>query len=263
MLKQLATGLAVLELARDTVTAQLRDVINSPRLWEHEIARYERADQRDRPPRGGIVFTGSSTIKFWKTLEVDMAPLPVLNRGFGGAHLAHMCRFAPRIVLPYEPADVVLYCGDNDLGAWTGKDSDTIVRDFERFAEIVHGALPETRIHFVSIKPSRLRRSQWPEQKRTNERIAIIAETHDGVEYVDIAAPMLGAASTPSRDLFAWDGLHLSGAGYALWTSVLRPVLLQASQRGRAPAQPSAAPRSPASPARCGPSPHRPAIRNE
>ena len=43
MLKQLATGLAVLELARDTLTAQARDAINSPRLWEHEIAQYERA----------------------------------------------------------------------------------------------------------------------------------------------------------------------------------------------------------------------------
>ena len=68
MLKQLALGLAVLELARDTLTSQVRGVVNSPRLWEREIDRYERADRRAPPPRGGIVFTGSSTIKFWKTL---------------------------------------------------------------------------------------------------------------------------------------------------------------------------------------------------
>ena len=227
MLKQLALGLAVLELARDTLTSQVRGVVNSPRLWEREIDRYERADRRAPPPRGGIVFTGSSTIKFWKTLEADMAPLPVLNRGFGGAHLAHVSRFAPRIVLPYEPAEVVLYCGDNDLGAWTGKDSDTIVDDFERFAAIVHEALPETRIHFVSIKPSRLRRTQWPEQQRANEQIAAIAKSHDRVEYIDIATAMLGGADVPPRELFAWDGLHLSEAGYALWTSVLRPALLR------------------------------------
>jgi lysophospholipase L1-like esterase len=217
-------------MARDTLTSQARDVINSPRFWEREIASYERADRLEPPPRGGIVFTGSSTIKFWKTLEADMAPLPVLNRGFGGAHLAHVSRFAPRILLPYEPAEVVLYCGDNDLGAWTGKDSDTIVRDFERFTGIVHGALPDTRIHFVSIKPSRLRRGQWPEQQRANEQIEAIAKAHDQVEYVDIATPMLGGASVPPRELFAWDGLHLSEAGYELWTRVLRPVLLRAVQ---------------------------------
>jgi len=227
MLRPLATGLAALELVRDTLVAQARDVINSPLLWEHEIARFERADRREPPPRGGIVFTGSSTIRFWETLERDMAPLRVLNRGFGGAHLAHVSRFAPRIVLPYAPAAVVLYAGDNDLGAWTGKDSDTIVEDFERFAEIVHEALPETRIHFVSIKPSRLRRAQWPEQQRANARIEAIARAHDRMDYTDIATPMLRGEDTPPRDLFAWDGLHLSPAGYALWTRVLRPVLLR------------------------------------
>jgi hypothetical protein len=142
MLRKIATGLAVLELARDTVRSQLRDVINTPRLWEHEIARYEAADRLHPAPRGGVVFTGSSTIRLWKTLAKDMAPLPVLNRGFGGAHLAHVTRFAPRIVLPYAPREVVLYCGDNDLGAWTGKTSATIVADFESFATLLHDTLP-------------------------------------------------------------------------------------------------------------------------
>ena len=245
MLRQIATGLAVLELARDTVTSQVRDVINSPRLWEREIAAYERADRRAPPAPGGIVFTGSSTIRLWKTLEADMAPLPVLNRGFGGAHLAHVSRFAPRIVLPYQPAGVVLYGGDNDLGAWTGKDSDTIVGDFEAFARIVHEAFPETLIHFVSIKPSRLRSAQWPEQQRANERIQAIAKSQDRVEYVDIATPMLDGRVVPPRELFAWDGLHLSEAGYALWTRVLRPVLLESfsgdrGERRRGDVEPAA-----------------------
>ena len=95
------------------------------------------------------------------------------------------------------------------------------------YYEIVHEALPETRIHFVSIKPSRLRRAQWPEQQRANARIEAIARAHDRMDYTDIATPMLRGEDTPPRDLFAWDGLHLSPAGYALWTRVLRPVLLR------------------------------------
>jgi len=47
------------------------------------------------------------------------------------------------------------------------------------------------------------------------------------VDYVDVATPMLGGAPQPPRDLFTVDGLHLSSAGYALWTSVLRPILLR------------------------------------
>lgn len=221
MLGQLA------RLTRDAGGAALRSVVNSQHIWEHQIAGYERADRRHPPPRGAIVFTGSSTIRLWRTLARDMAPLPVINRGFGGAHLAHVNAFARRIVLPYAPAAVVLYCGDNDLGAWTGKRPDTIVSDFTRFASLVHGALPEARIYFVSIKPSRLRRNQWPAQQAANRTIAELARELPRVDYVDVATPMLEGARVPARKLFALDGLHLSSAGYALWTSVLRTVLLR------------------------------------
>ncbi len=218
---------AAAERARDAGGAVLRSAINSQRLWEPQIARYERADRKRPPPRGGIVFTGSSTIRHWRTLAADMAPLPVINRGFGGAHLAHVNAFAARIVLPYAPAAVVLYCGDNDLGAWTGKRPEKIVSDFTRFLSLVHGALPETRIYFVSIKPSRLRREQWPAQEEANRAIAELVRALPRVDYLDVATPMLGGAHQPARDLFTLDGLHLSRAGYALWTSVLRPLLLR------------------------------------
>jgi lysophospholipase L1-like esterase len=213
--------------ARDAGGAALRSAINSQRIWEHQIASYERADRRQPPPRGTIVFTGSSTIRFWRTLVRDMAPLPVINRVFGGAHLAHVNAFAQRIVVPYAPAAVVLYCGDNDLGAWTGKRPDTIVNEFTRFVSLVHGALPESRIYFVSVKPSRLRRQQWPAQHEANRAIADLTRALPRVDYVDVATPMLGGASQPPRELFTLDGLHLSSAGYALWTSVMRPILLR------------------------------------
>lgn len=218
---------AAAERARDAGGAVLRSAINSQYLWEPQIARYERADRRQPPVRGGIVFTGSSTIRRWRTLAEDMAPLPVINRGFGGAHVSHVNAFAARIVLPYAPAAVVLYCGDNDLGAWTGKRPEKIVSDFTRFLSIVQGALPETRIYFVSIKPSRLRREQWPAQEKANRAIAELVQALRKVDYVDVATPMLGGAHQPARDLFTLDGLHLSRAGYALWTSVLHPLLLR------------------------------------
>lgn len=213
--------------ARDAGGAAVRSVVNSHRIWERQIAGYERADRRSPPPRGAVVFTGSSTIRLWRTLSRDMAPLPVINRGFGGAQLAHVNAFAERIVLPYAPAAVVLYCGDNDLGAWTGKQPDEVVSDFERFVSLVHGALPEARIYVLSIKPSRLRRRQWPAQQQANRGIAALARTLPGVSYVDVATPMLAGAHEPARELFKLDGLHMSRAGYALWTSVLRPVLLR------------------------------------
>ena len=45
-----------------------------------------------------------------------MAPLPAVNRGFGGALIDDVVRYADRIVVPYQPAAVVLFAGTDDIG---------------------------------------------------------------------------------------------------------------------------------------------------
>jgi hypothetical protein len=37
--------------------------------WEAEIRAFEEADRQSSPSTGGIVFTGSSSIRLWKTLR--------------------------------------------------------------------------------------------------------------------------------------------------------------------------------------------------
>jgi hypothetical protein len=71
-----------------------------PRVWERAIRRFEKNDRRCFPPEGVIVFTGSSSIRFWKSLQTDMAPLSVVNRGFGGAQIHDVTHYVRRIVTP-------------------------------------------------------------------------------------------------------------------------------------------------------------------
>ncbi len=102
--------------------------MQSADFWESAIRTFEESDRRDPPAPGGIVFTGSSSIRLWKSLEEDMAPLPVLNRGFGGAHLAHVNTYASRIVFLHRPSAVVLYAGDNDLGMLSDKTPEVVLK---------------------------------------------------------------------------------------------------------------------------------------
>jgi lysophospholipase L1-like esterase len=37
---------------------------------------------------------------------------------------------------------------------------------------------------------------------------------------------MLDAQGEPRAELFRWDGLHMNAKGYAVWTSIIKPVLL-------------------------------------
>jgi lysophospholipase L1-like esterase len=120
--------------------------------WEPDIQRFETADRTNPPHDGGFVFVGSSSIRMWQTLESDFPGLRVLNRGFGGSELSDVLQFADRIVVRYKPRVVIVYAGDNDLAA--GKTPAQVFADFQSFVAIIHRELPETRVAFVSIKPS-------------------------------------------------------------------------------------------------------------
>lgn len=196
-----------------------------PEVWEGEIEEYEAEDAARRPDTGAVVFVGSSSIRFWETLGEDMAPMPVLNRGFGGSVIAHSTHYADRIVLPYEPSAVVMYAGDNDL-AFGEVSPECALRDYEAFVEKVWGAAPETPIYFISIKPSPARWEIWDEMKRANALIEARTTTRALLEFIDISEAMLGENGEPDASLYVEDGLHLSDRGYQIWTSIVRPRLL-------------------------------------
>jgi hypothetical protein len=197
-----------------------------PAFFESEIEAFLESDREQPPAPGGIVFVGSSSIRFWSSLAEDMAPLPIVRRGFGGAHLSHVVHNAPRIVIPYAPRAVVVYAGNNDIAA--GKSVDTVVADFEALVRLLEAALPETDIHFLSIKPTPLRWKLWPEMARVNARIRALADADPRLHFIDGGQVLLGPDGRPDRAFFRFDGLHLSAKGYAAWTSVVRPVLLAA-----------------------------------
>jgi lysophospholipase L1-like esterase len=193
-----------------------------PDQFASEIAELEAADGDRPPPERPIVFVGSSSIRLWENLQNDMAPLPVLNRGFGGSELSDVIYYVDRVVIRYRPRAVVLYAGDNDLEGNTGKSPDDVVRDFTTFVSRVQAAVPDARIYYVSIKPSRARWAVWPNQRKANEQIAAICAGNPLLGYIDIAKPMLTTGKPPSRGLFRRDGLHLTAKGYALWTTIIK-----------------------------------------
>lgn len=190
--------------------------------WEPAIRAFEEHQRAAPPAKGGVVLLGSSSFRRWD-LERYFPGRGLINRGFGGSQLADALRYLDRIVLPLRPRTVVLYEGDNDLAS--GKSPETVEREFRHLVERLRAALPETKIVFVSIKPSLRRWALIDAMRDANARIKALAAEWAKLEYVDIAGPMLGADGRPRPELFVEDGLHLSDAGYALWAERLAPHL--------------------------------------
>jgi lysophospholipase L1-like esterase len=189
-------------------------------MWDAPLAAFAAADSKQAPPPNGVLFVGSSSIRLWDGLQSDFASLPVvINRGFGGSTLSDCVHYLDRLVVRYRPRLVLVYAGDNDLAE--GKTADDVLHQFDAFVQGVHAALPETRIAFISIKPSPARASLLPEIRRANLLVEQFAHTHPGVAYVDVFTPMLAADGSPRGELFRPDALHLNATGYALWKSVI------------------------------------------
>ena len=197
-----------------------------PGRFEDSIREFEEIDRTNPPPRGAIGVTGSSSIDQWyHRMPADLAPLPVIPRGFGGSNLNDLQHFAPRIVLPYQPRAVVIYEGDNDLFA--GIAPRTVRVRFEALVAWLHRKLPGARIYYISTKPSPRRASLWPKTVKLNASIRAVCDRDPLLTYIDVATPMLGPDGQPRSELFKEDKLHMNDAGYDLWTRVIKPVLLE------------------------------------
>jgi lysophospholipase L1-like esterase len=191
--------------------------------WEPEIKAFEAADREHPAPAGSIVFTGSSSIRLWKSLAGDFPGQPVLNRGFGGSQIREVTAFADRIVLPYQPPLVVMYCGGNDIHA--GLTAEQVFADYREFVSTIHAALPKTRIAYISIAPNPARWSEVDRVRTANRLIAAWSRQDPRLQFIDVYSEMLGTDGRPKPDIFVEDGLHMNEKGYEIWTRVVGRAL--------------------------------------
>lgn len=201
------------------------EVVADPHRFDKAIATFEAADKESRPEKGKVLFLGSSSIRRWDTAKA-FPGIDSINRGFGGSQTSDCIYFFDRIVLPYKPKVIVLYEGDNDIGA--EKSREQVLNDFKTFAKMVRNELPGTKIVHIPIKPSIKRASLWLDMDFVNKRVEAMAKKRADLYYADIATPMLATGSPPDESLFASDGLHLSDKGNALWARVIGPVIERA-----------------------------------
>lgn len=197
-------------------------VCQEPDRWEKTIQRFEREDASNPPEPGGILFVGSSSIRFWDT-DAAFPEHDVINRGFGGSQTSDVLQYFDRIVLPYAPRLIVFYEGDNDIAA--GKTPETVIADTEQFIDQVREELPKAGIVYVAIKPSLARWNMVSKMREVNAAVQALAAQDPLLDYLDVDTPMLGEDGKPRPELFVSDGLHLNADGYALWNELIRPHL--------------------------------------
>ena len=192
-------------------------------VWEKEVAAYEAQDHASPPPKGAVLFIGSSTIRMWTTLAADFPEYQVINRGFGGTQIVDATHFADRLIFPHEPRAIFLRSGGNDLHA--GKTPAQVFADFQEFVGVVHARLPAAKIWYISLCPTVARWSEADANKQLNALIEDYAKHTPYVHYIDTWAMSLDASGVARPELFREDKLHFNADGYKLLAKLVRAYL--------------------------------------
>lgn len=201
----------------------------NPERFAKEIEAFDAADAKNPPEKGGIVFTGSSSIRLFD-IPKFLPDIKALNRGFGGSHISEVNHYLDRCVLRYEPSLVVFYCGGNDL--WDKKTPEQVEEDFTEFRTRFFEKLPDAKLIVLAVRPSPSRISIIKTEADLNARFRKAAESDKRITYLpDSCDRYLDKDGKPIPNLFVQDGLHMSDAGYEIWKEFLTPYLKSATAK--------------------------------
>jgi lysophospholipase L1-like esterase len=195
--------------------------------FKQEIVQFQKSDSIVMPPKGQIVFAGSSSFTKWKDIAMYFPGYPIINRGFGGATLVDLIYYIDEAIIQYQPSQVFIYCGENDIADVDTVSTATVLERFKTLHTILLKKLPKaTKIVFVSLKPSVARWHLESKFIEANRLIQAYIATKKNIQYLDVHAFMLDENKEVLKDIFIADKLHMNPKGYLIWQKAFAPYLI-------------------------------------
>jgi len=191
--------------------------------FANDILRFKKQDSIVPPVKNAILFVGSSSFAKWKDVADYFPGYIIVNRGFGGSTLLDVIRYAYDIIVPYQPKQVFIYAGDNDLAE--GASVAEVVTRLKTLFQLIRINVPNATMDYISIKPSPSRENLMPKMKEANKQIEAFLKTQKNTGFINVFSPMLNADGQPKPEIFVEDRLHMNADGYAIWKKTILPYL--------------------------------------
>lgn len=191
-----------------------------------DVKAFSRADALNPPPTNAILLIGSSSFTFWKDVANYFPDKTFINRAFGGSSLTHQIDYVEQVVYPYQPKQILIYCGENDIASSHGVTADSVLNRFMRLHQLIRKKYPKARISFVSIKPSPVRAEFLPTVMASNKLIAEFCQKAKKTDFIDVFGSMIDEAGKPFENIFLSDRLHMNPSGYKIWSNIIAPYLI-------------------------------------
>ena len=193
-------------------------------FW-NDVQKFKKLDSASFPASKQILFIGSSSFTMWRDVGDYFPKHKIINRAFGGSQLVDLIRYRYEVIYPYQPKQIVMYCGENDIASSDTVTGRVAVERFKTLFTLIRAKYPKVPFAYVSMKPSPARERLMPEYKAANEGIAAFLKTQKKAVYIDVYNKMLKPDGSPMTDIFLKDNLHMNAEGYKIWQKIMRPYL--------------------------------------
>ncbi|WP_336717666.1 GDSL-type esterase/lipase family protein [Chryseobacterium mucoviscidosis] len=195
-----------------------------PMFWQ-DIQNFKKLNLENPPAENAILLVGSSSFTKWTDVANYFPDKTIINRGFGGSRLTDLNDYAEDLLNPYQPKQIIIYCGENDFADNDKLKADVVVERFKTFYKKIRAKFPKIEVDYISIKYSPSREKLWPQMKEANKKISDFMKKQPNAAFIDITKVMQDTNGNVRKDLFVEDMLHMTPEGYRLWTSVMNPYM--------------------------------------
>ena len=200
--------------------------LHAQEAYWNEIKAFKKQDSLRPPPKKAILFVGSSSFRLWPEIQTYFPGYTVINRGFGGSTLPDVIHYADDVIFPYQPKEIVIYCGENDIASSDTITSKTVFTRFEKLFTLIRRKMPKVPVVYVAMKPSPSRVQYHQKLVQANLLIKNYLSRQPKTAFVDVYKLML-VNGKPDETLYVADRLHMNAKGYAIWQKAIQPYLIK------------------------------------
>lgn len=175
--------------------------------------------------KGTTLFVGDSFFEFWRNktgIDEDFATAfagySVANVGISGTQAREWKSLVKKLIVPYEPTNIVLNIGINDVDD-NSEDGESTSEYIMSLCRNIWDRVPNCNIYYCSItRCAGYFANKWQFHSASNEFMKTNAENNEKLHYLDIMERWGNDYASYEQA----DGLHPNTAGYEIFKDVIK-----------------------------------------
>lgn len=189
-----------------------------------EYFRYHRYDTFKVAPitSSSIVFVGNSITDMHLWAEAFGNDSRIVNRGNSGARSNEILANV-RSYCVGQPAKIFLMIGINDLH--DGTSYSTVVSNIQQTIATIKEVSPSTKIYVQSVLPSTYASIYSIQNCNNALQTMLTTNGYDDVTYINLYDLLYGKVNSDTSGRYSFDALHLTAAGYQIWTKEMEKYI--------------------------------------